>query len=424
MDTSEFSNGKKQGNVFAEIESLNLTGSTCDTFRVRLYGRLLFMKRLKAKYLTDPRYVSAFRKEFETGYGLEQPSLVRYLQMEEDSDGIYILTNYVDGETLDEFCRHNPNYFKRKRNIEKFTSQMLSCLSYLHSKQVLHLDMKPSNIIITRIGNDVKLIDLGFCRTDTFDDTQGHSRDFAAPEQLVQDGETDERTDIYLFGMILKTILHSPPYVYKKIIAKCTAADKKDRFQSADDIINFINVRKSFQRIAAILISAVFIISLATATMTFFVRQQKTLPNKLKTERADSLKPSAKSIAKEHEQSDKDSIFLQQKKAIKTINELKAPSKKLSREALMTKELKAGMKAIFNETLAPYANPEKDDDKTGYYSAQQVLTGEWESEKGKIINKYSDVSEETISKAYYDYGTYLLQTVVPQRMARLQAKEN
>jgi hypothetical protein len=50
--------------------------------------------------------------------------------------------------------------------------------------------------------------------------------------------------------------------------------------------------------------------------------------------------------------------------------------------------------------------------------------GERESEKGKIINKYSDVSEETISKAYYDYGTYLLQTVVPQRMARLQAKEN
>ena len=177
MDSSQFSDNQPR---FEAIEQMETQGATCDTFRVKLYGKLHFLKRLKPEYAGDIRYQEALRKEFETGYRLEHPNLVRYLSLDKDS----ILMEYVDGETLSQRLAQNPDYFKQRKNTEKLVRQLLSVLGYLHSHQVLHLDLKPDNILLTHINDDVKLIDLGFCYTDTFADTQGHTNAFAAPEQL------------------------------------------------------------------------------------------------------------------------------------------------------------------------------------------------------------------------------------------------
>ena len=211
MESSQFSDNQSR---FDAIEQMESQGATCDTFRVKLYGKLHFLKCLKAEYAGDIRYQEALRKEFETGYRLEHPNLVRYLSL--DKDGI--LMEYVDGETLSQRLTKNPDYFKQRKNSDKLIRQLLSALQYLHNHQVLHLDLKPDNILLTHINDDVKLIDLGFCYTDTFVDTQGRTNAFAAPEQKAG-GAVDVRTDIYAFGKNLELLPdHS---LYNRVIARC-----------------------------------------------------------------------------------------------------------------------------------------------------------------------------------------------------------
>lgn len=237
MESSNFSDVQPH---FEAMEPIDSNGATCDTFRVKLYGKLHFLKRLKPAFVNDIRYQEAFRKEFETGYRLEHPNIVRYVSLSDEG----ILMEYVDGETLIQRIDSHPEYFNKK-NTEKLLRQLLDAVAYLHAHQVLHLDLKPDNIMLTRIGNDVKLVDLGFCYTDTFVDTQGRTDHFAAPEQLNSDN-VDERTDIYALGRIIEQL---PEHnIYNKVIARCTASDKHDRFQSIDELSRALKKRSSFIR--------------------------------------------------------------------------------------------------------------------------------------------------------------------------------
>ena len=226
METSEFSDVQLS---FPDAELLPVGGSTCDCYRVKLYGKLHFMKRLKPELRTDPRYVSALQKEFETGYRLDHPHLVRYVSKGDD----YLLTDYVDGENLKQFVATHPDYFKSRKNTNRFLTQLLDVVGYLHQHQVIHLDLKPSNILMTRIGHDVKLADLGYCYTDTYTDTMGRTDKYAAPEQIHGE-QVDARTDIYAIGKILETL--PLPSIYNKVKARCTAEDPQKRYQSVEEL--------------------------------------------------------------------------------------------------------------------------------------------------------------------------------------------
>ena len=234
MESSQFSDS---GSRFEAVEQLEAQGATCDTYRVKLYGKLHFLKRLKPEVAGDIRYQEALRKEFETGYQLEHPNLVRYISLDDD----YILMEYVDGETLSTRLATQPDYFRNRKNTDKFLHQLLDVVGYLHSHQVLHLDLKPNNILLTRIGSDVKLIDLGCCYTDTFPDTTGRTVAFAAPEQLTG-GVVDVRTDIYAIGRILECL---PDHnIYNKVIARCTAPDPTTRYQTISDLQDALSARR------------------------------------------------------------------------------------------------------------------------------------------------------------------------------------
>ena len=235
MESSQFSDSQPKCDA---IEQMDTRGFTCDTFRVKLYGKLHFLKRLKAEYAGDIRYQEALRKEFETGYRLEHPNLVRYLSL--DHDGI--LMEYVDGETLSQRLATHPDYFTKRKNTDKFVRQLLDAVSYLHSHQVLHLDLKPDNILLTRINGDVKLIDLGCCYTDTFPDTTGRTVAFAAPEQLTS-GVVDVRTDIYAIGRILECL--PGHHKYNKVIVRCTAPDPAARYQTISDLQDALSARRT-----------------------------------------------------------------------------------------------------------------------------------------------------------------------------------
>ena len=238
MESSQFTDSQPQSE---SLESLEVQGATCDTFRVKLYGKLHFLKRLKPEYANDVRYKEAFRKEFETGYRLEHPHLVRFISLTDDG----ILMEYIDGETLTQRLATRPDYFKDRKNTDKFLRQLLDAVGYLHSHQVLHLDLKPDNILLTRINDDVKLIDLGCCYTDAFQDTTGHTNRFAAPEQLsVGNCELSIQTDIYALGRILELLPNH--HSYNKVIARCTAQDKSDRYQSVEDLKHEISHKRPY----------------------------------------------------------------------------------------------------------------------------------------------------------------------------------
>lgn len=261
MDSSSFSDIQQ---IYPDAELLPVEGSTCDCYRVKLYGKLHFMKRLKSELRSDPRYVSALQKEFETGYCLDHPHLVRYVAKGDD----YLLMEYVDGETLAQFTSSHPEYFKSRKNADRMLYQLLDVVGYLHQHQIVHLDLKPENILITRIGHEVKLTDLGYCYTDTYIDTIGRTDKYAAPEQFPSFGEDGHgkeaiinvTTDIYAIGKILQTLPCS--HIYNKVIARCTAEDPSKRFQSVEELKRALNPPITLLRYFILIVVLVFCIAL------------------------------------------------------------------------------------------------------------------------------------------------------------------
>ena len=291
MDTSSFSDIQQN---YPDAELLPVGGGTCDCYRVRLYGKLHFLKRLKPELRTDPRYVSALQKEFETGYRLDHPHLVRYVSKGDD----YLLTEYVDGETLTQFAASHPEYFKTRKNADRFLRQLLDVVGYLHQHQIVHLDLKPENILITRIGYEVKLTDLGYCYADTYTDTMGHTDKYAAPEQLNGSSIVDARTDIYAIGKILHTL---PNYlIYNKVIARCTAIDPSDRYQSIEELQSAL--KRTVPRMSVLLLLVVTI-GLIIALFLFFQKPEETttdIAETLSEQPTDSVSHSPKSDTVAH----------------------------------------------------------------------------------------------------------------------------
>lgn len=275
MESSDFAHEMSLASGQRFFEKLASTGGTCDTYRVRINGKWHFLKRPKGEMSSNPLYITAFEREFDIGYRLEHKSLVRYIDKGIDQQGIYILTEMIDGCTLDEFVAKNPEYFKNKKHVERFVSQMLDVLDYLHNNQVLHLDLKPSNIIITRTGHNVKLVDLGFAYSDCYQDiAAGMTRKYAAPEQL-NGGEVGPWTDIYAFGIVLLSLfnnekpqdaLQSVPSYYRKFVKKCVENDYDQRFATVADAQHFLS-KHQFRR--KIIVGILF--SIASLLILFLI---------------------------------------------------------------------------------------------------------------------------------------------------------
>lgn len=179
------------------------TGATCDAYLTYYQGRKCFQKMLKLVYQCNPRYVLAFQKEYELGSRLNHPHLVRYYA--HDDTSIYI--EYVDGLTLSDFLSMHPYYFRSRNHVRRFLHEVLETVDYLHKNQVLHLDLKPDNIMLTHIGRSVKIIDLGFSYSDAFDTTSGGTQaysDAGLPER-------DERQDLFAVSKILEYIRQQCP---------------------------------------------------------------------------------------------------------------------------------------------------------------------------------------------------------------------
>lgn len=203
------------------------------------YGKWYFLKALQAEYRNLTQYNEFLKKEFELEVRLDHPNVVRAVSWENDERfGPCFLMEYVDGLTLDEFLKTRPSAKIRK----KIALEILSAMSYFHSLQIIHRDLKPLNIIITRKGNNVKIIDFGISDSDSyavFKQPAG-SDGYAAPEQIISGAETDQRSDIYAFGKILQELFPHRCWLIKQ---KCLQFDKTRRFANADEIITRFRTR-------------------------------------------------------------------------------------------------------------------------------------------------------------------------------------
>ncbi len=242
---SEFINKNSIDHLgFDWIKPATSSGNTCDCFVVQIDGKRSFMKKLRYEFSNDLSFRALFRKEYEKGKSISHPNIVKYESLHDSADNCYILIENIVGETLNEFIKSHPDYFSTRANLDKFFNQLLSALKCLHENHVVYSDLKPQNIMLTQVNNDVKIIDLGFCYTDSYPDSAGTTRGFSAPEHLNQ-GKLDVATDAYGVGKIIEYIEKNSktkiPSIYSKIKAKCLKEKQIDRWQSIDEILAIIN---------------------------------------------------------------------------------------------------------------------------------------------------------------------------------------
>ena len=193
---------------------------------------------------------------------LNHPAIPRVVDVIEDEDSIFIVRDYIEGETLETIVRMYGAQPADK--VIKWGKQMCSVLGYLHSQNppLIYRDMKPANVIL-KPDETIKFIDFGIMRTykpnQSSDTCCLGTKGYAAPEQFGG-SQTDGRTDIFGLGMTMFRLVTGlnptePPYEIgpiclvnpnlpkglEYIISKCTRPNPAERYQSCDELMADLN---------------------------------------------------------------------------------------------------------------------------------------------------------------------------------------
>lgn len=127
------------------------------------YGRRFLLKALSPDVASLTNYQMQQEQEFQLGIQLVHPNIAATYSIEEiEGVGRCIVQEWIDGVTLGEWLQTNPSRQARERAF----AQTLDAVEYLHSLQLVHHDLKADNILITRHGSNVKLIDFGLSAVD------------------------------------------------------------------------------------------------------------------------------------------------------------------------------------------------------------------------------------------------------------------
>ena len=263
-DTDISSSGKvaaqniRVSDKFTDFAELPSKGH-CLLMKAQRYGIWNVLKGLKPEYAADKQFVQMLTKEYTLMVGLNHPNIVRTYGHENVPElGECIIMEYVDGRTLADFVRENPTIAQRRQVAE----ELLDALAYCHKKQIVHQDLKPSNILITHDGDHVKIIDFGLSDSHEWAILKepAFTKAYAAPEQLAGE-EVDNRTDIYAFGIILRQMF---PKRYGSVIRKCLQPRREKRYSSAERILNDIRLADNRRkRIPVVAIALAILIALA-----------------------------------------------------------------------------------------------------------------------------------------------------------------
>ncbi|MDO4437656.1 MAG: serine/threonine-protein kinase [Coriobacteriaceae bacterium] len=142
--------------------------------------------------------------EARTASMLPHPNIVQVIDFTHDSGYAYLVMEYVDGMNLEEFLAQVEGHSLTYDEAACIADALVQALAFAHENGVLHLDIKPANVLIDRSGH-VKLADFGMATLTTaagFGDARGGTIGYMPPEQLGNDG-VDARTDIFSLAAVL-----------------------------------------------------------------------------------------------------------------------------------------------------------------------------------------------------------------------------
>lgn len=184
------------------------SGGMADVYKARCHrlNRFVAIKVLKPEYSDDKNFVKKFRGEAQSAAGLSHPNIVNVYDVGDDNGLHYIVMELVEGITL-------KNFIERKGKLEVkeavgIAIQIAMGMEAAHTNHIIHRDIKPQNIIISREGK-VKVTDFGIAKatnSNTITSNAMGSVHYLSPEQ-ARGGYSDEKSDIYSLGVTLYEML-------------------------------------------------------------------------------------------------------------------------------------------------------------------------------------------------------------------------
>ncbi len=187
-----------------EILELIGSGGMADVYKAKCHklNRFVAIKVLKSEFSSDSVFVSKFKAEAQAAAGLMHPNIVNVYDVGEERRMYYFVMELVEGITL-------KHYIEKKIRLTakeaiSIAIQVSMGIEAAHNNGIIHRDIKPQNIIISKEGK-VKVADFGIAKAATSNTVTSHamgSVHYTSPEQ-ARGGYSDAKSDIYSIGITL-----------------------------------------------------------------------------------------------------------------------------------------------------------------------------------------------------------------------------
>lgn len=199
--------GMMIGDRYEILEKIG-TGGMSDVYKAKCHklNRFVAVKVLKQEFGENASFVSKFRIEAQAAAGLMHPNIVNVYDVGEENGIHYIVMELVEGITLKKYIEKKARLsFKEAISI---AIQISMGIEAAHNNNIIHRDIKPQNIIISREGK-VKVTDFGIAKAATSNTITSNvmgSVHYTSPEQ-ARGGYSDEKSDIYSLGITMFEML-------------------------------------------------------------------------------------------------------------------------------------------------------------------------------------------------------------------------
>lgn len=199
--------GMMIGNRYEILEKIG-TGGMSDVYKAKCHklNRFVAVKVLKQEFGENENFVSKFRVEAQAAAGLMHPNIVNVYDVGEENSIHYIVMELVEGITLKKYIEKKARLtYKEAVSI---AIQVSMGIEAAHNNHIIHRDIKPQNIIISKDGK-VKVTDFGIAKAATSNTITSNvmgSVHYTSPEQ-ARGGYSDEKSDIYSLGITLFEML-------------------------------------------------------------------------------------------------------------------------------------------------------------------------------------------------------------------------
>ena len=199
--------GMMIGDRYEILEKIG-TGGMSDVYKAKDHklNRFVAVKVLKQEFSENANFVSKFRIEAQAAAGLMHPNIVNVYDVGEEGGIYYIVMELVEGITLKKYIEK-----KARLSVKEAISiaiQVSMGIEAAHNNHIIHRDIKPQNIIISKEGK-VKVTDFGIAKAATSNTITSNvmgSVHYTSPEQ-ARGGYSDEKSDIYSLGITMFEML-------------------------------------------------------------------------------------------------------------------------------------------------------------------------------------------------------------------------